>query len=246
MENLPRNGAFVITTNHLGMLDVTLLYYSIHRWDVFVPVAEKWERIGFLRWLGRHLNWVFIDRFNPDLKAMRTMMSLMEKGHTLVIAPEGTRSRVGSMIEGKPGASYLAAKLQVPIVPIGLAGTEDRTVFSNLRKLRRSPVLINAGKPFTLPPSRRSPLRRKSTDGDHVSNRRPDPREVPRASMPNIRLRQRCRSTLTLRPTETMKLLLGPGPEYFTLISTDEFALPARQARSRHQRSNSRRNTFSG
>lgn len=152
MENLPRDGAFVITTNHLGMLDVTLLYYSIHRWDVFVPVAEKWSRIGFLRWLGKHLNWVFIDRFNPDLKAMRTMMSLMEKGHTLVIAPEGTRSRVGSMIEGKPGASYLAAKLQVPIVPIGLSGTEDRTVFANLRRLRRSPVLINAGKPFRLPP----------------------------------------------------------------------------------------------
>ena len=156
MENLPKHGAFVITTNHLGMLDVTLLYYSIHRWDVFVPVAEKWERIGFLRWLGRHLNWVFIDRFNPDLKAMRTMMSLMEKGHTLVIAPEGTRSRVGSMIEGKPGASYLAAKLQVPIVPIGLSGTEDRTVFANIRKLRRSPVLINAGKPFTLPPLART------------------------------------------------------------------------------------------
>jgi 1-acyl-sn-glycerol-3-phosphate acyltransferase len=156
MENLPKNGAFVITTNHLGMLDVTLLYYSIHRWDVFVPVAEKWERIGFLKWLGGHLNWVFIDRFNPDLRAMRTMMSLMEKGHTLVIAPEGTRSRVGSMIEGKPGASYLAAKLQVPIVPIGLAGTEDRTVFANLRKLRRSPVLINAGKPFTLPPLART------------------------------------------------------------------------------------------
>jgi len=152
MENLPKHGAFVIATNHLGMLDVTLLYYSIHRWDVFVPVAEKWERIGFLRWLGKHFNWVFIDRFNPDLKAMRTMMSLMEKGHTLVIAPEGTRSRVGSMIEGKPGASYLAAKLQVPIVPIGLSGTEDRTVFANLRKLRRSSVLINAGKPFTLPP----------------------------------------------------------------------------------------------
>jgi 1-acyl-sn-glycerol-3-phosphate acyltransferase len=156
MENLPKDGAFVITTNHLGMLDVTLLYYSIHRWDVFVPVAEKWERLGFLKWLGRHLNWVFIDRFNPDLKAMRTMMSLMEKGHTLVIAPEGTRSRVGSMIEGKPGASYLAAKLQVPIVPIGLSGTEDRTVFANLRKLRRSPVLINAGKPFTLPPLART------------------------------------------------------------------------------------------
>lgn len=152
MENLPQDGAFVIATNHLGMMDVTLLYYAIDRWDVFVPVAEKWENIAFLRWLGKYLNFVFIDRFNPDLKAMRTMIALMEKGHTLVIAPEGTRSRVGSMVEGKPGAGYLAAKLQRPIVPIGLAGTEDKTVFRNLRLFRRSDILINAGKPFTLPP----------------------------------------------------------------------------------------------
>jgi 1-acyl-sn-glycerol-3-phosphate acyltransferase len=152
MENLPKAGGFVIATNHLGMIDVTLLYYAIDRWDVFVPVAEKWERIGFLRWLGQHLNFVFIDRFNPDLKAMRKMIALMEQDHTLVIAPEGTRSRVGSMIEGKPGASYLAAKLKRPIVPIGLAGTEDSTIFGNLRRLRRSSVLINAGKPFLLPP----------------------------------------------------------------------------------------------
>jgi len=152
MERLPQEGAFIIATNHLGMLDVTLLYYAIDRWDVFVPVAEKWEEMAFLRWLGKYLNFVFIDRFNPDLKAMRTMIALMEKGHTLVIAPEGTRSRVGSMIEGRLGASYLAAKLNRPIVPIGLAGTEDKVVFRNLRRLRRSSVLINAGLPFQLPP----------------------------------------------------------------------------------------------
>lgn len=152
VENLPDHGAFVMATNHLGILDVTMLYYAIDRWDVFVPVAEKWEKIGILRWLGKHLNWVFIDRFNPDLKAMRQMMSLMEKGHTLVIAPEGTRSRVGSMIEGRPGTGYLAAKLNCPIVPIGLAGTDDKGVFQNLRRLRRTEVTVNAGEPFMLPP----------------------------------------------------------------------------------------------
>ena len=150
-DNLPREGAYIICTNHLGMMDAMLLYYSIDRWDVFMPVAEKWEKIGFLRFLGRWLNWVFVDRFNPDLRAMRRMMNLMEKGNTLVIAPEGTRSRVGSMIEGRPGAGYLAAKLQRPIVPIGLAGTEDKTVFGNLRRLKRSQIVINAGKPFLLP-----------------------------------------------------------------------------------------------
>ena len=152
LDWLPREGAFVIATNHLGMLDVTLLYYALDRWDVFVPVAEKWEKNRFLRWLGKHLNFIFIDRFNPDLKAMRRMIGLMEQGHTLVIAPEGTRSRVGSMIEGKPGAGYLAAKLNRPIVPIGLAGTEDKAVFANLRRLRRSSILVNAGPPFVLPP----------------------------------------------------------------------------------------------
>jgi len=151
-ENLPKDGAFIIATNHLGMMDATLLYYSIDRWDVFVAVAEKWEKIGFLRWLGKHLNFVFIDRFNPDLKAMRKIIGLMEQGHTLVIAPEGTRSRVGSMIEGRPGTGYLAAKLQRPIVPIGLSGTEDRGILANLRRLKRTPVLVNAGKPFVLAP----------------------------------------------------------------------------------------------
>jgi 1-acyl-sn-glycerol-3-phosphate acyltransferase len=151
-ENIPTSGAYVIATNHLGMLDATMLFYSIDRWDVFVPTAEKWEEIPFLKWLGKYLNLVFIDRFNPDLKAMRKIITLMEQGNILVMAPEGTRSRAGAMAEGKPGVSYLAAKLRRPIVPVGLAGTEDRGVLDNLKHFRRSHITLTAGKPFTLPP----------------------------------------------------------------------------------------------
>ena len=151
-ENVPESGAFIIATNHLGMLDAMMLFYSVDRWDVFVPTAEKWEEIAFLRWLGKYFNFVFIDRFNPDLKAMRKIMTLMEKGNILVMAPEGTRSRVGSMIEGKPGVSYLAAKLNRPIVPVGLSGTEDKAVLDNLRHLRRSHIVLRAGTLFSLPP----------------------------------------------------------------------------------------------
>jgi 1-acyl-sn-glycerol-3-phosphate acyltransferase len=118
-DYLPESGPFVIATNHLGILDATMLFYALDRWDVFIPTAEKWEQIPLLKWLGKYLNFVFIDRFNPDIRAIRRIISLMEQGHILVIAPEGTRSRVGSMIEGKPGASYLAAKLRRPIVPVG-------------------------------------------------------------------------------------------------------------------------------
>jgi 1-acyl-sn-glycerol-3-phosphate acyltransferase len=151
-ENVPKTGAFVIATNHLGMLDSMMLFYAMDRWDVFIPVAEKWEEILFLRWLGKYFNFIFIDRFNPDLKALRKIIALMEQGNILVIAPEGTRSRLGSMIEGKPGVSYLAARLNRPIVPVGLAGTEDEAVFYNLKHLRRSNIVITAGNPFSLPP----------------------------------------------------------------------------------------------
>ncbi len=151
-ENLPEKGSFIIATNHLGFLDAPMAYYSLDRWDLFIPVAEKWEESRFLKWLGKYLNFIFIDRFNPDIKAMRKIIDLMEQGHLLVIAPEGTRSRVGSMIEGKPGASYLAAKLERPIVPVALAGTEDKVILGNLKRLRRSRVIVRAGPSFSLQP----------------------------------------------------------------------------------------------
>jgi len=151
-DNVPETGAFVIATNHLGMLDSTMLFYGLNRWDVFIPVAEKWEESGFLRWLGKYFNFVFIDRFKPDLKAMRKIIGLMQSGNILVIAPEGTRSRVGTMSEGKPGVSYLAAKLNRPIVPVGIAGTEDKVIINNLKHFRRSHIIVTAGKAFNLPP----------------------------------------------------------------------------------------------
>lgn len=166
-ENMPAEGAFVIATNHLGMLDAAMLYYAINRWDVFIPVAEKWEENAFLRWLGKYFNFIFIDRFNPDLKALRKIIALMEAGNILVIAPEGTRSRAGTMIEGKPGVSYLAAKLNRPILPVGLAGTEDKSVIDNLKHFRRTHVVVTAGEPFSLPqlpPRERDAALRAFTD----------------------------------------------------------------------------------
>ncbi len=151
-ENLPTSGAYIIATNHLGLLDATMLFYATDRWDVFIPTAEKGEENAFLRWLGKYLKFVFIDRFNPDIKAMRKIIRLMEQGNILVIAPEGTRSRVGSMGEGKPGVSYLAVKLNRPIVPVGLAGTPDEVVIDNLKHLRRTPITVTAGPAFSLPP----------------------------------------------------------------------------------------------
>ena len=83
---------------------------------------------------------------------MRKVISLMEENNILVIAPEGTRSRTGSLIEAKPGASYLATKLNRPIVPVGITGTEDQALLVNLKKLHRGHITVTAGQPFKLHP----------------------------------------------------------------------------------------------
>ena len=150
-ENLPKEGSFVITTNHLGIVDVPIAFYALDRWDMFVMIGEKWQNVGLFRWVGKYFNFVFIDRFNPDIKTLRRVISLMQENNILVIAPEGTRSQTGSLIEAKPGASYLATKLNRPIVPVGITGTEDQALLSNLKKLRRSHIIVTAGPVFTLP-----------------------------------------------------------------------------------------------
>lgn len=151
-EHLPTEKSYVLATNHIGILDAILAFYALDRWDMYIPVAEKWENNRFLNWLGKYFNFVFIDRFNPDIKAMRKLIHLMEEGNVLAISPEGTRSRVGSLIEAKPGVTYLATKLNCPILPIGLTGTEDKVILGNIKRLRKSHITITAGPHFRLPP----------------------------------------------------------------------------------------------
>lgn len=151
-ENLPQKGGFVIAVNHLGFLDAPLAYYALDNWNLFIPVGEKWAEIPILRWLGRHLNAIFIDRFHPDLKAMREMIKRMGEGQTLVIAPEGTRARDEKMAQGKPGVAYLASKMGWEIVPVAVIGTEDRILLGNLKHFRRTHIKLIADKSFRLPP----------------------------------------------------------------------------------------------
>jgi 1-acyl-sn-glycerol-3-phosphate acyltransferase len=151
-ENVPVTGGMILAANHIGILDILLVYYGIDRTDLFIPVAEKWEKTGGIRWLGKHLNFIFIDRYNPDLRAMRRMIALMEEGKCMVISPEGTRSRIGSLLEGKPGVAYLAARSGFPVIPIAITGTEDKVILGNLKRLRKSTITLTGGKPFIVPP----------------------------------------------------------------------------------------------
>jgi 1-acyl-sn-glycerol-3-phosphate acyltransferase len=151
-ENLPSGGGFVIATNHLGFLDVPMALYALDEWELFIVVGEKWESIPILKWLGKHFNFIFINRFNPDLKALREIMRRMDAGQTLVMAPEGTRARDEKMAQGKAGVAYLASKMGWEIVPVAITGSEDRILLNNLKRLRRTHIKLTAGKSFKLPP----------------------------------------------------------------------------------------------
>ena len=87
-ENLPKEGSYVIATNHLGIVDAPIAFYALNRWDMFVMIAEKWEKVALFRFLGKYFNFVFIDRYNSDIKTLRRVIELMKEDNILVIAPE--------------------------------------------------------------------------------------------------------------------------------------------------------------
>ena len=159
-ENIPTEGGFVIATNHLGRLDAALLFYALEG-DFILTIAEKYEHHWLFGPIGNAIDGIWLDRFNADVGAIRQVLTRMKAGGILAIAPEGTRSKTETMAEGKPGVAYLALKAEVPIVPVGLTGTEDRVVIERLKHLKKSEIKIIVGKPFNLPP-----IQRKNRDAD--------------------------------------------------------------------------------
>ena len=159
-ENIPKEAGYVIATNHLGRLDVALLFYALDG-DFILTIAEKYEHHWLFGPIGSAMNGIWLDRFNADVGAIREVLTRMRAGGILVIAPEGTRSKTETMAEGKPGVAYLALKAGVPIVPVGLAGTEDRVVLDRLKHFKRSEIKIIVGPPFNLPP-----IQRKNREAD--------------------------------------------------------------------------------
>ena len=152
LENVPPSGPYVAATNHLGRLDPLLVYYLSDRKDIIMLVAEKYREIAIARWFVKRLDAIFVDRFNADFTVLRKALKRLRAGGMLVLAPEGTRSKTGALIQAHPGVSYLAAKAGAPIVPTALTGTEDKNVVGSFRRLRRPKVVVRIGEPFTLPP----------------------------------------------------------------------------------------------
>ncbi len=92
---------------------------------------------------------------SPDKAAMKEILSLLKNGKNVVIFPEGTRSRVGSMIEGKRGILLLAKISKVRIIPLAMTGSEKILPIKDKdmtgEKLHHGKILIKVGEGFRLP-----------------------------------------------------------------------------------------------
>ena len=76
--------------------------------------------------------------------ALRQTLRRLQAGGILAMAPEGTRSKSGNLIEAKPGGIFLAWKAGVPILPVAVTGTEDAVVRDRLKHFRRLDIQVRA------------------------------------------------------------------------------------------------------
>lgn len=124
-ENLPK-GPVLFVSNHVGSFDIPILIASLPKPFGFIskievlkiPVVGSWMRI---------MNCVFIDRKNrtDSSKAIGSGVEVLKEGHSLLIFPEGTRSKGGPMKTFKAGSLRLAMDAAVPIVPVAIYGTAE-------------------------------------------------------------------------------------------------------------------------
>jgi 1-acyl-sn-glycerol-3-phosphate acyltransferase len=148
-ENIPPRGGVILAINHNSYLDTPVIFVNPQRPDITALVTTKYQDKPFIKWFTETAEGIWINRDIADFSAIRKASEVLARGVALGIAPEGTRSKDAKLQEGKPGTVMLALKSGVPIVPVGITGTED--AFDQLKRLRKPHITVRFGEPFTLP-----------------------------------------------------------------------------------------------
>lgn len=149
LENLPETGGLIVATNHMSRIDIPLLFTNPIRTEITALVANKYATFPGLNWIINTAGGIYLDRDQADFTAFRNAVNLIKSGIAMGIAPEGTRSKKGELMEGKPGMILLAMRSGVPIVPVGLSGTD--TAFKRLFTFRKPRMTARFGKPYQIP-----------------------------------------------------------------------------------------------
>jgi 1-acyl-sn-glycerol-3-phosphate acyltransferase len=146
VENVPKEGGFVLAANHLSNFDPWPLGLPLfpRRYLRFMAKSELfWWPLGPLIRSGGAFK---VRRGEGDIEAMRKAIGLVRDGHAVVMFPHGTRQRKGLVKKHQPrshsGAARIALEAGVPLVPAAIAGTD--------RLSRLGPLRVRYGEPMNL------------------------------------------------------------------------------------------------
>lgn len=149
-EHVPARGPVLVASNHLSFIDSIVIPLAVpHRRVTFLAKSEYFgggvrglPRRAFLRAMGA----VAVDRdAGRDARAaLDVSLGVLARGWAFGVYPEGTRSRDGRLYRGRTGVAWLALEAGVPVVPVGLRGTDQVQPVGSSR-LRVRPVRVRFG-----------------------------------------------------------------------------------------------------
>lgn len=159
-KNIPREMPYVICANHQtyvdGMWVARFLPHKHFKEMCCLAGSDLETDYGLLgRLIMRVGRGIAVDRYGSPVRGLIKAKKEIEKGHIMLVHPEGTRTHDGKVAELKDGASYMAVKAGVPILPVYIEGGYE--VFSRHMKRpqtwdhkahRRKKVTIHYGKPL--------------------------------------------------------------------------------------------------
>ena len=148
VENVPDRAPAILASNHLSFIDSVTLPIALPRPMYYLGKAEYFDSWR-TRWFFAGVGTVPIRRTGGSSSeaALDTGVEILRSGDLVGIYPEGTRSPDGRLYRGKTGPIRMALKAEVPIIPVGIIGTDIAQPPGNYG-IRRHPVTIRYGRPL--------------------------------------------------------------------------------------------------
>jgi 1-acyl-sn-glycerol-3-phosphate acyltransferase len=149
-ENFPREGPFLIASNHASHLDPPLVGSQIAKQMRFFARKSLWNNKLLAWWLDQ-VETIPVERDTGDIGAIKKVLQALKDDRAVVLFPEGTRSPDGKLQKPKAGVGMMACKSGVPVVPCRVY--DSFAAFGKGRMLPRfgTPVTIVFGEP--IPPA---------------------------------------------------------------------------------------------